>query len=118
MDKTILKILIIFTVVITSGLIYRFGFYTQPIEHSIVLNEEFTLNVGDKLGLKDDKNSSIEITRIGASLEGYVFDYLFKIDGKEYNKNNINESKYEVKLISSDYKTQAKLLIIKKTSNN
>lgn len=114
MDKIVQKIFILFIFIITCSLIYRFFIYKTPIKENIELGQVFEINTKEIYSIKGIKNTEFKITSIGASMNGYILNYSFKIDNKEYNKNNIDESEYIITMVQSDYKTKANFIITKK----
>lgn len=114
MDKVISKIFAIVFAIIACSICYRVFIYKAPVEEKITINEEFTITTGETYAVKGFPESSFKITKIGASLTGYILDYEFKINGNIYNNLNISNSEFELEVISSNYKNEATILITKK----
>jgi hypothetical protein len=111
MKNPVTYIFILFILIIAGTLLYR-NYIQKPVyEEKITLNEEFEISTTEIFSIKGKEKSSFKIAKIGASLSGYYIDYELNIDNKKFNKDNINESDYLVKIISSDYKTKAKFII-------
>lgn len=114
MDKSIKIIFTLFLIIISSSIAYRFLFYQPAPKEKITLNEPFTIEKNTIYAVKNDKNITFKITDMKATLTGYIFDYELKIKNKIYTKDTIKDSPYEVSVISTDYKTKAKVVILKK----
>lgn len=107
-------------VLITLILIYNYNFNIKKEIKLVSFNEEFTLKKGQTAKVINEE-VTLKITKFvynpcpeGAQCiwSGLDVKYELNIDGKKVN--NEYESKYQVVIIDTDYKTYAKIKILKR----
>lgn len=113
------RVTIIFTLIIISFLCLT-GCGNKELR-KVNLNETFRIGKNEKVSIEEN---TFTITRLGnatcdRNASGCVFDglkveYALTINDKTFDKTNINESPYNVKIGTTDYKNFAEVTITKK----